>query len=120
MAVASTVAYFVVRGELRSEIDASLRDRRAAFVARPKGTLPARVSPRVPSPRLGGAAGYWFLLRDTSAEETVPARIAAWEDGDAVVVQRAASILQEICGDDNADLARMSVGLRVVRGLLAH
>ena len=27
---------------------------------------------------------------------------------------------QEICADDNADLARMSVGLRVVRGLLAN
>jgi glutamate dehydrogenase len=50
----------------------------------------------------------------------VPARIAEWEDGDSVVVQRAASILQEICQDDNADLARMSVGLRVVRGLLAN
>jgi glutamate dehydrogenase len=60
------------------------------------------------------------VLRDTSAEETVPARIAEWEDGDSVVVQRAASILQEICQDDNADLARMSVGLRVVRGLLAN
>jgi glutamate dehydrogenase len=60
------------------------------------------------------------VLRDTSAEESVPARIAEWEDGDAVVVHRAASILQEICKDDNADLARMSVGLRVVRGLLAN
>ena len=60
------------------------------------------------------------VLRDTSADESVPARIAAWEDGDTVVVQRAASILQEICADDNADLARMSVGLRVVRGLLAN
>ena len=60
------------------------------------------------------------VLRDTSAEETVPARIAEWEDGDTVVVQRAASTLQEICADDTADLARMSVGLRVVRGLLAN
>ena len=60
------------------------------------------------------------VLRDTSADDSVPARIAEWEDGDSVVVQRAASILQEICQDDNADLARMSVGLRVVRGLLAN
>ncbi len=60
------------------------------------------------------------VLRDTSAEETVPARIAEWEDGDSVVVQRAAATLEEICEDDNADLARMSVGLRVVRGLLAN
>jgi glutamate dehydrogenase len=35
------------------------------------------------------------------------------------VVTRAATTLGEICSDDTADLARMSVGLRVVRGLLA-
>jgi two-component system sensor histidine kinase MprB len=60
-AVASTVAYFVVRGELRSGIDSSLRERRAAFVARPKG---AQLPPfrRVPSPKLGGAAGYFQLV----------------------------------------------------------
>jgi glutamate dehydrogenase len=60
------------------------------------------------------------LLRDTSPDDTVPARIAAWEDGDSVVVSRAAATLEEICSDDTADLARMSVGLRVVRGLLAN
>ena len=49
----------------------------------------------------------------------MPARIAAWEDDDSVVVARAAATLEEICADDSADLARMSVGLRVVRGLLA-
>ena len=43
----------------------------------------------------------------------------AWEDDDAVVVGRAVQTLEEICADDSADLARMSVGLRVVRGLLA-
>jgi glutamate dehydrogenase len=60
------------------------------------------------------------VLRDTSDDESVPARIAEWEEGDAVVVHRAASILEEICSDETADLARMSVGLRVVRGLLAN
>jgi glutamate dehydrogenase len=60
------------------------------------------------------------VLRDTSGSDTVPARIQQWEDGDAVVVSRAASTLEEICSDENADLARMSVGLRVVRGLLAN
>ena len=60
------------------------------------------------------------VLRDTSADESVPARIADWEDGDAVVVRRAAATLEEICADDTADLARLSVGLRVVRGLLAN
>ena len=34
---------------------------------------------------------------------------------DGVVVSRAVSTLEEICTDDEADLARMSVGLRVVR-----
>jgi glutamate dehydrogenase len=60
------------------------------------------------------------VLRDT--DDTLPglARIQEWEDGDAVVVARAAATLQEICADDNAELARMSVGLRVVRGLLAN
>jgi glutamate dehydrogenase len=60
------------------------------------------------------------VLRDTSPEESVPARIQQWEDGDSVVVSRAATTLEEICRDDAADLARMSVGLRVVRGLLAN
>jgi len=60
------------------------------------------------------------VLHDTSADDSVPTRIAEWEEADTVVVQRAASVLQEICQDDNADLARMSVGLRVVRGLLAN
>jgi glutamate dehydrogenase len=35
------------------------------------------------------------------------------------VVTRAVETLEEICKDDDADLARMSVGLRVVRGLLS-
>jgi two-component system sensor histidine kinase MprB len=82
IAVASTVAYFVVRGELRSEIDASLRDRRAAFVARAKGTRPPRFSQapqQVPSPKLGGAAGYFQFVtsagkisRPPSEKERLP------------------------------------------------
>jgi glutamate dehydrogenase len=59
------------------------------------------------------------VLAKTSADQPVPARIADWEEGDSVVVSRAVSTLQEICGDDHADLARLSVGLRVVRTLLA-
>jgi glutamate dehydrogenase len=49
----------------------------------------------------------------------VPVRIADWEEDDEVVVSRAVSTLDEICSDDRADLARLSVGLRVVRSLLA-
>jgi len=59
------------------------------------------------------------VLLSTSSEDPAPVRIAAWEDSDAVVVARAASTLGEICSDDEGDLARMSVGLRVVRGLLS-
>jgi glutamate dehydrogenase len=60
------------------------------------------------------------VLRDTSPDESTPARIQQWEEGDSVVVSRAATTLEEICRDDAGDLARMSVGLRVVRGLLAN
>ncbi len=60
------------------------------------------------------------ILRTTSPEESAPARIGAWEDQDSVIVPRAAGTLEEICADESADLARLSVGLRVVRGLLAN
>ncbi len=46
-------------------------------------------------------------------------RIADWERHDEVLVGRAVDTLGEICTDERADLARMSVGLRVVRTLLA-
>jgi glutamate dehydrogenase len=59
------------------------------------------------------------VLRATDADEPAPARIASWEEGDSVLVARAASTLEDICADENGDLARMSVGLRVIRGLLS-
>ncbi len=60
------------------------------------------------------------VLAATSGEDPAPARIASWEDGDAARVSAAATTLQEICGEGaEPDLARMSVGLRVVRSLLA-
>ncbi|HCB04073.1 MAG TPA: NAD-glutamate dehydrogenase, partial [Nocardioides bacterium] len=59
------------------------------------------------------------VLRGTSSDDTAPARIGAWEDGDAAQVAKAAKTLNQICAEDEADLARMSVGLRVVRGLLS-
>ena len=59
------------------------------------------------------------VLAHDVADDSAAARIAAWEDAEAVVVPRAAATLEEICADDQADLARLSVGLRVVRGLLA-
>ncbi len=60
------------------------------------------------------------VLAATPPEESVTARIGAWEAGDSVVVGRAAATLEEICGEGGAELARLSVGLRVVRGLLVR
>src|SRR3954454_20015060 len=60
-----------------------------------------------------------LVLRRPGPSQPVPVRSADWEEGDTVVVSRAATTLLEICGDDHADLARLSVGLRVVRTLLA-
>jgi glutamate dehydrogenase len=59
------------------------------------------------------------VLRSTEADDPAPARIAAWEEGDSTVVARSAATLEDICADESGDLARVSVGLRVVRGLLA-
>ena len=61
-----------------------------------------------------------LVLESTSAEDPAPARIAAWEDDDALLVTQAAGTLEEICSEEDTDLARMSVGLRVVRSLLAN
>ncbi|MGD9961069.1 NAD-glutamate dehydrogenase [Nocardioides sp.] len=59
------------------------------------------------------------VLTSTPPDDSAEVRVAAWEDADGLVVSRAAATLQEICAEENPDLARMSVGLRVVRGLLA-
>ena len=67
--VGFVAAYFVVRGELHGEIDASLKERATAlhvlgplkppFPSGPDGTI------RIPAPKLGGAAGYvQFVNRD--------------------------------------------------------
>jgi glutamate dehydrogenase len=58
------------------------------------------------------------VLRTTSGDASALARIAEWEEADAVLVSRAAETLGQICADEDTDLARVSVGLRVVRGLL--
>jgi glutamate dehydrogenase len=59
------------------------------------------------------------VLETTDPADSAPARVAAWEDAEEEIVARSSATLEEICRDDNADLARLSVGLRVVRGLLA-
>src|SRR3954454_16562956 len=59
------------------------------------------------------------VLDSTDASLTVEERIAAWEERNRVLVERAVGTLEDICSDEHADLARMSVGLRVVRKLAA-
>ncbi len=58
------------------------------------------------------------VLQATSTDEPAAARIASWEESDLVTVTRATGTLEEICREEDADLARLSVALRVVRGLL--
>jgi glutamate dehydrogenase len=45
-------------------------------------------------------------------------RVTAWKTADSVAVRRATNTLQEILSGDAADLARLSVGLRVVRTMV--
>jgi glutamate dehydrogenase len=59
------------------------------------------------------------VLAETEPVESAAARVAEWESHEDVAVMRAVGTLGEICTDDHADLARLSVGLRVVRSLLA-
>ncbi|MCF6376761.1 NAD-glutamate dehydrogenase [Nocardioides KLBMP 9356] len=59
------------------------------------------------------------VLESTSPDDPAPARVAAWEESEAELVARSADTLEEICREETAELARLSVGLRVVRGLLS-
>ena len=53
------VAYFVVRGQLRAEVDNSLSGRATVFVARTaQAPAPGQTPGNLPRPRLGGVAGY--------------------------------------------------------------
>jgi glutamate dehydrogenase len=58
------------------------------------------------------------VLAHTSPEDSAADRVAHWQEGEGTAVRRATTTLDEICADDRADLARLSVGLRVVRTLL--
>ncbi|WP_246159687.1 NAD-glutamate dehydrogenase [Nocardioides antri] len=55
---------------------------------------------------------------DELREEAVR-RVVAWESSTGGVVAHAVETLETICADEDTDLARVSVALRVVRGLLA-
>lgn len=58
------------------------------------------------------------VLEASDDGDSAAARVAAWEEQQSDVVARAARVLEEVCAED-ADLARLSVGMRVVRGLVA-
>ena len=59
------------------------------------------------------------VLGATDADLRPDERLATWERADGAQVSRATATLTEITSDETNDLARMSVGLRVVRTLLA-
>jgi glutamate dehydrogenase len=56
---------------------------------------------------------------EESSDEAIDEVLDSWMGEDRTVVDRASATLSEICEDDKADLARMSVGLRVVRTLMS-
>jgi glutamate dehydrogenase len=58
------------------------------------------------------------VLASTKAGADPETRVAAWQVSDGDSIKRAAETFEEICSDETADLARMSVALRVVRSLL--
>ena len=59
------------------------------------------------------------VLASTAADATPAERIDEWTATEGVVLERAMSTLEEIWSEDTPDLARLSVGLRVVRSLLS-
>ncbi|MBA2561286.1 MAG: NAD-glutamate dehydrogenase, partial [Propionibacteriales bacterium] len=59
------------------------------------------------------------VLAGTDAHLSADERVAAWEAREDVVALRARSTLDDILTDDDADLARLSVALRVVRTMVA-
>ncbi|HEY9375871.1 MAG TPA: NAD-glutamate dehydrogenase domain-containing protein, partial [Jiangellaceae bacterium] len=58
------------------------------------------------------------IIQNTAGGMDTKARVKAWAAQDSVVVGRARQTLAEIVESDTFDLARLSVGLRVVRSLL--
>jgi glutamate dehydrogenase len=58
------------------------------------------------------------VLAQTASDQSAAGRVADWEEADQLVVSRAVATLDEICSDEQADLARLSVGVRVVRTML--
>ncbi|NAZ82801.1 NAD-glutamate dehydrogenase [Kineococcus sp. R8] len=81
----------LARAALRDDLYSALRDLTAAVHAHADG----------------GGAGW-----------DAPAAVSAWEEAHAPAVRRARATMQEIEAADRADLASLSVGLRVLRTVL--
>jgi len=58
------------------------------------------------------------VLQGTDSDAPVDDRIEQWSHEEGTTLERAMGTLQEICSEEQADLARLSVGVRVVRSLL--
>ena len=90
--IASAAVYFVVRSELRDEVDASLRERAAAIEGPGRGPSDEDF-PHVPPPLLGGPGGYVQIVSSGGAAARQPGstvelpiddrtkRVAAGEEG---------------------------------------
>jgi glutamate dehydrogenase len=59
-----------------------------------------------------------IVLASTDPALPPDKRVAAWESSESRLVRRAHATLREITAEDDPDLARLSVGLRVVRTML--
>ncbi|QYJ05753.1 NAD-glutamate dehydrogenase [Nocardioides panacisoli] len=59
------------------------------------------------------------VLEATDGEEVAEDRVAAWEQDRGTVIERGVETLDHIAEEDETDLARVSVALRVVRSLLS-
>jgi glutamate dehydrogenase len=62
--------------------------------------------------------GQLLADADAPADTETADLVAAWESRRAGDLERAAVLLGDVCADEDADLARVSVGLRAVRSLL--
>jgi len=60
------------------------------------------------------------VLAATEKGEPAQLRVAAWLDAAPAAVERSVKALTEICAEEEADLARMSVGLRLVRSMVGN
>jgi len=60
------------------------------------------------------------VLATTDATADPETRVMAWQDQNATALSRAATMLEEIVDTEGPELAHLSVGLRLVRTLLAN